>query len=168
MCPYILMIEDTPEDIEVFAGRLRRQRPGYEVGVESCGEAGLLALQRRLPDLIILDLGLPDMTGFEVLQRVRSNPRTRNVPVLIFTIDEQQELKGRRLRADDYLPKSADREVFLDRVQGLVSQGQTRTPAGSSAFSITIDDRLRFELTGSLRDSGDGVLSQLDRNRINP
>ena len=89
----ILVIDDAPATLRLLQVALGRE--GYEVVTVDDGVAGLESVAERIPDLIILDIALPDLDGWEVLARLRENPRTEDVPVLIMSAHDSEDIQGR-------------------------------------------------------------------------
>jgi DNA-binding NarL/FixJ family response regulator len=110
----ILCIEDDRETAGLIAEELRER--GFEVGVADGGQEGLMAIMRSTPDLVLCDISMPGMTGFEVLERlIEIAPRLGRIPFVFLTAlaDRDTELKGRRLGADDYVTKPIDFDRLL-------------------------------------------------------
>ena len=123
----ILLIEDNRDYAATLSANLERE--GYDVTVAATGVDGLALAKRDEPDLIILDLMLPAMNGFTVLQRLRDEGR--EAPVLIMTAlsTEEEKLRGFGLGADDYVVKPCGLLEILARVRALLK----RATAGSAA-----------------------------------
>ncbi len=105
----ILCIEDDRETAALIAAELVDR--GFDVSIAHSGEEGLLAIMRAMPDLVLCDVGMPTMTGFEVLERLNElAPRFGRFPFVFLTAlaDRESELKGRDLGADDYVAKPID------------------------------------------------------------
>ncbi|OGY24010.1 MAG: hypothetical protein A2Y57_01365 [Candidatus Woykebacteria bacterium RBG_13_40_7b] len=102
----VLLIEDEKEVLDLY--RLKLNLDGYNVLAAESGQAGLDLAFRELPEIIFLDLKMPEMDGFEVLKRLRENPKTKDTPILILTNFDEEELveKGLTLGANEYLVKS--------------------------------------------------------------
>lgn len=102
----ILIIEDDPFLSSLARGRLLKE--GYDVAVATDGEQGLRALGETIPDLVLLDIIMPVLDGFEVLRRMKADPRLKDVPVVIFSnLGQEHEVEeGKRLGADDFLVKA--------------------------------------------------------------
>jgi DNA-binding NarL/FixJ family response regulator len=116
----ILCIEDDRETAALIAEELVER--GFEVTVAYGGPEGLLAIMKATPDIILCDIGMPSMTGFEVLERLNEiAPRFGKIPFVFLTAlaDRDNELRGRRLGADDYVTKPIDfdRLVFIIRAR---------------------------------------------------
>jgi len=116
----VLVVEDEADIAALIAYQLTRE--GYRVETASTGTEALDAVGRELPDLVVLDRMLPDLSGDEVLQRLRADAPTLNVPVIVLTAKREQEdrIEGLELGADDYLTKPfSPRELAL-RVQAIL------------------------------------------------
>jgi len=131
----LLLVEDNADLAEGL--RYNLEREGYEVRVEGDGPGGLAAAQRWRPDLVLLDLMLPGMTGFEVLQALRAGGST--VPVVIVSArgEEADKVRGFRLDADQYVTKPVGLLELLERVRALLRRG-TRAAGGR------VEDRIHF------------------------
>src|SRR5499425_1295289 len=109
----ILCIEDDRETAALIAEELTDR--GYEVIVAHDGQEGFAAILRTMPDLVLCDISMPVMSGFEVLERLTAiMPRFGNMPFVFLTAlsDRDDELKGRQLGADDYVTKPIDFDVL--------------------------------------------------------
>ena len=109
----ILCIEDDPETAALIAEELIER--GYEVGLASDGREGFAAILKDMPDLVLSDISMPVMSGFEILERLTAlAPRFRNMPFVFLTAlsDRDSELRGRTLGADDYVTKPIDFDVL--------------------------------------------------------
>ena len=101
----ILIVDDTPENIDVLRNLLRKS---YRVKVALNGPKALkIAASESPPDLILLDIMMPDMDGFEVIKHLKNDPATKNIPVIFVTAKAEtvDEEKGFILRAVDYITK---------------------------------------------------------------
>jgi DNA-binding NarL/FixJ family response regulator len=112
----ILCIDDDRETVGLIAEELVER--GFDVTVAYGGQEGLLAIMKATPDLVLCDISMPSMTGFEVLERLNElTSRFGRIPLVFLTAlaDRDNELKGRRLGADDYVTKPIDfdRLVFI-------------------------------------------------------
>ena len=110
----ILCIEDDRETSRLIREELEER--GYEVSVAYNGHEGLAAILKSAPDLVISDISMPIMSGFQLLERlVALAPRFSKMPFIFLTAlsDRQDELKGRRLGADDYVTKPIDFELLV-------------------------------------------------------
>ena len=105
MSPYVLVIED--EDALATLLQYNLEKEGYRVGVATDGEEALTQVDERLPDLVVLDWMLPKVSGIEICRRLRANPKTRNLPIVMLTArgEESDRVRGLDTGADDYLVK---------------------------------------------------------------
>ena len=120
----ILLVEDSPTDAELALRALRKQNLANKVTLARDGVEAVTAIfgtdalddrgSVRLPRLILLDLNLPRMNGLEVLQRVKSDPRTRHVPVVVLTSSQEERdlIDSYRLGVNSYIVKPVDFENF--------------------------------------------------------
>jgi DNA-binding response OmpR family regulator len=126
MTDRVLVIEDDPDialGIKTVLGK-----SGFEVASSTDGRDGLRAFHAARPDLVILDIGLPEMDGWTVLERIRD---LSEVPVLILTAHstESEKVRGLRGGADDYLTKPFGNAEFVARVQALLRRQQGAEPS---------------------------------------
>ena len=115
----ILVIDDDPQIAEVVTIAFELQWADAKVVVADSGESGLSVLERENPHLVILDIGLPGIDGFEVLKVIRSKSM---VPVIMLTVrsDEEDVARALDLGADDYLTKPFSHLVLLARAQSVL------------------------------------------------
>lgn len=110
----ILCIEDDRETAALIAEELSEH--GFRVIIAHSGQEGLLSIMKATPDLVLCDISMPFMTGFEVLERLNEiAPRLGKIPFVFLTAltDRADELRGRRLGADDYVTKPIDFERLV-------------------------------------------------------
>ena len=119
------MIDDDPGVVEVVSLGLEVRWPEAELVSAHLGEKGIEMVKSEAPDIVILDLGLPDISGFEVLKRVRS---FSNVPIIILTVcgEESAMVKGLDLGADDYMVKPYRLMELVARIRRLMRRRSTR------------------------------------------
>jgi two-component system, OmpR family, phosphate regulon response regulator PhoB len=115
--PKILVIEDERSLVEVLSCNLERE--GFEVLAAYDGQEGLRQAQLKLPDLIVLDLMLPNKPGLEVCHELRMGQRTREIPIIMVTAkaEESDELVGFATGADDYVTKPYSMKVLVQRIK---------------------------------------------------
>ena len=126
----ILLVDDDMDTLRLVGLMLQRQ--GYEVRVASTGQQALGMVQAEMPDLILLDIMMPEMDGYEVARRLRSEPATSEIPIIMFTAKTQVDDKviGFEAGADDYLTKPTQpRELFAHMKAVLSRSGKSRTPS---------------------------------------
>ena len=145
----ILCIEDDQETGTLIAEDLEER--GYAVTVELDGQGGLKAILKTAPDLVLCDIDMPGMTGFEVLESLTSiAPQIEPTPFVFLTAlsDRENELKGRRLGADDYVIKPIDFERLASIIEVRLRQGP-RHQVGSQ--QVDLNERELACLTWSAR-----------------
>nr|WP_315464212.1 two-component system response regulator [uncultured Rhodoferax sp.] len=114
--PLVLVVDDTPEQLSLASSLLREQ---YRVKVAVSGERALeIANAAQAPDLILLDIVMPEMDGYEVCRRLQANPVTRDIPIIFLTVkaDIENEQLGFSLGAVDYISKPISPPILLARV----------------------------------------------------
>jgi DNA-binding response OmpR family regulator len=121
--PRVLVIDDDP-DIRALVAELL-ERAGFVVEQAEDGRAGLRALHRSPPDLVVLDVSMPDMDGWQTLERIRD---LSTVPVMMVTArgDELERVRGLQAGADDYVVKPFGRQELVARVQALLRRSGAR------------------------------------------
>lgn len=141
----ILIVEDDPDVAEMLNAYFRVQ--GYEVFTVNWGEDGVRAGQTSAPDLIILDIRLPDIDGYEVARRLRADRRTQEIPIIFLTEKRERidRLLGFEVGADDYITKPFDVQELRLRVRNAlkrVSQGSLTNPVSGLPEGPLVDERL--------------------------
>lgn len=116
----VLLIEDEVAVVELLTKRLRED--GYEITAKFDGVSGLAEMKRSRPDLVILDIVLPNLSGLDVCTEIRRDPQTRNIPVLMLTGrgGEADRVAGLEVGADDYMVKPFSLRELAARVRALL------------------------------------------------
>lgn len=130
----ILIVDDEPKIVRFVKTSL--SLAGYEILTAETGEKAIAIIEREQPDLIILDLGLPDISGFEILRHVRAYS---TVPVVILTArdDEKDKVQGLELGADDYLTKPFGTRELEARIQAVMRRVEwSPQPDEMAEFSV--------------------------------
>jgi len=122
----ILAVDDTEASLKVLTDLLKEA--GYSVRSAISGELALRSAAHQAPDLVLLDIRMPDMDGFEVCRRLRAQPQTQNIPVIFFSAltDKDDKIRGLELGAVDYVTKPYQREELLARVATHVNLRRTK------------------------------------------
>ena len=141
----ILIVEDDLDVAEMLNAYFRVQ--GYEVFTVNWGEDGVRAAQTVLPDLMILDIRLPDIDGYEVARRVRTDRRTHEIPIIFLTEKRERidRLQGFEVGADDYITKPFDVQELRLRVRNALkrmSQGSLTNPVSGLPEGPLVEERL--------------------------
>lgn len=120
MAPKILVIEDLEHINKLICSYLENE--GYEVFSASNGKEGLKLFSKNFPDLVITDVIMPEANGYDVCRKIKSNERTRLIPVVLLTSldDNESYIKGMEVGADDFLIKPINKFLFLARINSLL------------------------------------------------
>ena len=155
----ILIIDDEPDVTRAVRLTITLQEPSWQVVEVHSGEQGLLRVDSESPDLVLLDLMMPDMSGYDVLEQIRAFSR---VPVIILTVrdDELDKVRGLELGADDYIVKPFGHLELMARIRSVLRRvegvtGQPEPPFVSGGLRVdfarhwvTLDGE-EIELTGT-------------------
>ena len=136
----ILLVEDNADDEQLTLRAMRQSEVPNIIRVARDGAEALdhlFAPGARMPDLVLLDLKLPKISGLEVLQRLRQDPRTRGLPIVVLTSSDEEKdiVESYTLGANSFIRKPVDFDEFIDAVRQLglywLSMNRTRRPSGS-------------------------------------
>ncbi len=121
----LLIVDDTPQNIDILVETLAEK---YELLVATDGREALESVEEQQPDLVLLDIEMPEMNGFETCQRLKGDERTRDIPVIFLTANSEidQKTKGFRLGAVDYITKPFDIQEIQARVETQLSVKMAR------------------------------------------
>ncbi|MCA1900177.1 MAG: response regulator [Chloroflexi bacterium] len=141
----ILIVEDDLDVAEMLNAYFRVQ--GYDVFTVNWGEDGVRSCQTIHPDLVILDIRLPDIDGYEVARRLRADRRTADIPIIFLTEkrDRSDRLQGLEIGADDYITKPFDVQELRLRVRNAlkrISQGSLTNPVTGLPEGALVDEKL--------------------------
>lgn len=157
----VLIVDDQPANLRVLGEALRAE---YDVRIAVSGEKALeLATGQDAPDLVLLDVVMPGMDGYEVIRRLKDDPATRSIPVIFVTSlgDEEDEYKGLALGAVDYLPKPVHLPIALARIRthvdlkrktDLLEQLAMRDGLTGVPNRRSLDERLELEWRRAARE----------------
>jgi len=138
--PNVLIVEDEPPLVELLSYNL--EKAGFQIHIARDGEEALLAVEERKPDLILLDWMLPYVSGIEICRRIRRNPETRNVPIIILTArgEEDDRIRGLDAGADDYVVKPFSPSELVARVRAVLRRTRPAFDKDSLTYGdITMD-----------------------------
>lgn len=138
----VVAIDDAPDVIEVVSLCFELRWPGAAVLSAGDGSTGLKMVEKENPDVVILDVGLPDMDGFEVLRQLR---KFSNVPVVMLTVRDQEidKVRGLELGADDYMTKPFSHIELLARVRSVLRRVRSDS-AGAEGAMVAGDFSVDF------------------------
>jgi two-component system KDP operon response regulator KdpE len=136
----ILVVDDEPKMIRFV--RMNLELEGYQVAEGSNGMEALEKVRDELPDLVLLDVMMPEMDGFETLARLRE---ISTVPVIMLTVkgDEEDRIRGLELGADDYVTKPFSPRELASRIRAVLRRAEMPSPVAKTA--IEIDERLEID-----------------------
>lgn len=136
----ILIVDDEPRIIEAVGMSLEVE--GFDISCASSGYEALKKLIKELPDLILLDIMMPEMDGFETLKKIRE---VSSVPVIMLTVkgEEADKVRGLTLGADDYVTKPFSANELISRIKAVLRRAELPTPAPKS--EIRVDDDLSID-----------------------
>ena len=152
----ILVVDDLPQNVKLLADLLGAK--GYAVSTASSGPEALLKVEGERPDMVLLDVMMPEMSGYEVCRKIRENPATGILPVVMVTsLDPAQErIRGLEAGADDFLTKPVNQAELLARVRSLVRVKQLYDTVQTQAAQLA-------ELNKTLEQRVSEQVAQLDR-----
>ena len=118
--PNVLIVEDEPPLVELLSYNL--EKAGFHAEIARDGEEAILAVEERKPDLVLLDWMLPYVSGIEICRRIRRNPETRDLPIIILTArgEEDDRIRGLEAGADDYVVKPFSPSELVARVRAVL------------------------------------------------
>ena len=113
----ILVVDDTPENLKLLSAILTES--GYKVRPVTTGQRALDAVEMNPPDVILLDILMPEMDGYEVCRRLKQSRNSRDIPVIFLTAlnDPASQVKGFEVGAFDYITKPFDEQTVLARIE---------------------------------------------------
>jgi two-component system, OmpR family, alkaline phosphatase synthesis response regulator PhoP len=167
----ILLIEDE-EDIAALI-KLQAEISGYKLHVEVDGVNGYRAVEREKPDLVIIDIMLPGINGYDVCRKIKNNPELKNIPVIILSAkgEELDVILGLELGADDYVAKPFSPKILFSRIKAVLRRGKeaekTAKTLNFGDYTLEVD---RYQLRKgdkaiTLTLSEFGILKRLIGNR---
>lgn len=126
----LLLIEDQEFNRDILTRRLERRH--FEVLAALDGISGLEMAKAHQPDLILLDMNLPGMNGWETARQLKSKPETTAIPIIGLSAYSENQARVKAIEAgcDDYETKPIDFNALLDKIQGLAGQTNTKPPTG--------------------------------------
>ena len=170
----ILIVDDTRENIELLKAVLESRN--YEVQTASSGAQALAAIKQSVPDLVVLDVMMPEMSGYEVCQAIRQDPITALLPVVMLTALDPalEKIKGLEAGADDFLSKPLNQAELLIRIESLLRISNMRKELQDkvSEQNIEIEDlnnrmlTLPSEVTDIIVNENQDYLNKAHRSEI--
>jgi two-component system phosphate regulon response regulator PhoB len=146
--PRVLIIEDERGITQALDYNFRRE--GYDVAISTDGIEGLRKAKTLLPDIVILDLMLPGMSGLDICKELRAGDRTRDIPIVMLTAraEETDQIVGFSVGADDYVTKPFSTKVLMQRIKAIQRRSETVGDAGEMLEHMGVKiDRVRHRVT---------------------
>ena len=136
---HILMVDDVTTNLTCAAEVLKEY---YRLSMAKSGAQAIELLMRTKPDLILLDVKMPDMDGYETLVNIKNNPETAMIPIAFLTADtdRESEIKGLRMGAMDFIRKPFEPEVMLSRIEKILELDELRKHLTISAKKDVLTD----------------------------
>lgn len=156
---YVLCIDDDRDTVDLIAEELVDR--GFQVGMAYDGEQGYRAILERQPDLVLADISMPNLSGFDLLKRLTGTaPRFSSMPFLYLTAlsDRANELKGRQLGADDYITKPVDFDILTAIITAKLAR--VARPA-MWPTTVALSDREVETLTWAARGKTSAEIAQI-------
>lgn len=119
--PHILIVDDSPTEIHIYKAMLERN--GFQTTVAKTGEEGIEKAKEITPDLILMDVVMPGLNGFQATRELSKDPGTRTIPVIIMSTKDQEtdRIWGMRQGAKDYLIKPVAEKDLIKRINSALS-----------------------------------------------
>lgn len=119
----ILVVDDSPTETRIFSSTL--MKAGYEVETATNGEEAVEVARRIKPALILMDVIMPVLNGYQATRLIRKDPETADIPIIMVTTKDMQTDRtwGMRQGATDYMVKPVDRQLLLERIRALLDGG---------------------------------------------
>lgn len=149
--PHILIVDDETTNLFLLEELLICQ--GYTPLIASSGQEALQIAAKSTPDLILLDVMMPQMDGFEVCRKLRSNSKLQTVPVIFLTAldDEDARLRGLEVMGDDYLTKPINNQLLLTKIANVLRLNQMRTEQSQAEVTRRLKEQSRKQVTAAWR-----------------
>lgn len=159
-----ILLADDNADMQDYVKRLLSQR--YTVETVADGVAAIRAIKQNPPDLVLSDVMMPRMDGFELLQTLRANPQTRDIPIILLSArsGEESRIEGLAAGADDYLTKPFSARELLARVEANLSMAQLRQETAQREYELRVAAETAKENLESVLTSINDVFMTFDRD----
>ena len=145
--PRVLVVEDVPAQLEILAYNL--ESDGFLVSRARDGEEALLVIREDVPDVIVMDWMMPHLSGIEVCRRLKSNPETRSIPVIILSArsEDEDKVRGLEIGADDYIVKPYSVVELMARVRSQLRRSRPSSLGQEIEFEDFIINSETYKVT---------------------
>ena len=170
--PIVFIVDDVPKNLQVLGNTLRNR--DYNISVATSGEQALSMMDKILPDLILLDVVMPGIDGFQVCKKLKNSEKTKDIPIIFLTAKTQTEdiVKGFELGAVDYVTKPFNKEELLARVHTQLALRNARKEIVEleqknmvSTMGITVCNEINQPLT-AIKDNCELFLGSIDKKSL--
>ncbi|MBW3584445.1 MAG: response regulator [Cyanobacteria bacterium 0813] len=147
--PCIMLVDDEPANLTLLEELL--QMKGYATVSAQSGQEALSLARASRPDLILLDIMMPEMDGFDVCDRLRKDTALQTVPIIFLTAldDDTSRIRGLEIMADDYLTKPFNSRLLLAKVENILQLSQMRAQAVSSQFNQQVKEQSKRQIAAA-------------------
>lgn len=163
----ILVVEDEADLAELLVYNLRKS--GFEAELARDGQSGARRIIESVPDAVLLDVMLPNLSGLQVARQVRTNPKTNHIPILMLTAksEEIDQVAGLEVGADDYVTKPFSFKVLLARLEALLRRTKPGSGVAESTGQVVISGEIHADLsTHEVAVRGDQIKMTLTEFRL--
>ena len=145
--PRVLVVEDEPAQLEILAYNL--ESDGFLVSRARDGEEALLLIREDVPDVIVMDWMMPHLSGIEVCRRLKSNPETRSIPIIILSArsEDEDKVRGLEIGADDYVVKPYSVVELMARVRSQLRRSRPSSLGQDIEFKDFIINSETYKVT---------------------
>ncbi|WP_347836227.1 phosphate regulon transcriptional regulator PhoB [uncultured Planktomarina sp.] len=145
--PRVLVVEDEPAQLEILAYNL--ESDGFLVSRARDGEEALLLIREDVPDVIVMDWMMPHLSGIEVCRRLKSNPETRSIPIIILSArsEDEDKVRGLEIGADDYVVKPYSVVELMARVRSQLRRSRPSSLGQDIEFEDLIINSETYKVT---------------------
>ena len=145
--PRVLVVEDEPAQLEILAYNL--ESDGFLVSRARDGEEALLLIREDVPDVIVMDWMMPQLSGIEVCRRLKSNPETRSIPIIILSArsEDEDKVRGLEIGADDYVVKPYSVVELMARVRSQLRRSRPSSLGQDIEFEDLIINSETYKVT---------------------
>lgn len=156
---HILMVDDVTTNLKCAAEVLKG---AYEISTAKSGRQALLFMKQSIPDLILLDINMPEMSGYEVMEKLKENPETQDIPIIFLTVetDRESEIKGLKMGAMDFIRKPFEPEIMRSRIDKILQMTEQKRELMNFAHKDGLTDLLNRRYLESMLNKTDSAMEK--------